>query len=198
MTRPQAPFSLEYILLGYLFQAPIHGYDLYKKITQLEAISLVWHIKQNQLYALLDKLKGNGLLTSSMMPGESYPIRKEYKITSTGRRVFLDWATSPVKHGREMRQEFLAKLYFAQQSGLLVSLELIEEQKAVCTEWLVSFEASLSKLTDEQYFEKILFSYRLSQTQAMLAWLDDSCIEIQTAHTRLTRLQGINPQNAIV
>jgi hypothetical protein len=87
-----------------------------------------------------------------------------------------------------MRQEFLAKLYFAQQSGLLVSLELIEEQRTVCTEWLANLQASLSNLTDEQYFEKILFSYRLSQTQAMLAWLDDSRIEIQTAHTRLQRI----------
>jgi DNA-binding PadR family transcriptional regulator len=137
----------------------------------------------------MDKLKGNELLTATMIPGETHLMRKEYKITSTGRRVFLDWATSPVRHGREMRQEFLAKLYFAQQSGLLVSLELIEEQKTVCTEWLASFEASLSKLTDEQYFEKILFSYRLSQTQAMLAWLDDSCVEIQTAHTRLQRIK---------
>ena len=107
--------------------------------------------------------------------------RSEYQITSAGRRAFLDWATSPVGHGRDMRHEFLAKLYFAQHSGLLVSLELIEEQRKVCLGWLADFQARLSNLADEQLFEKILFKYRLFQTQAMLEWLDDSRAEIQAA-----------------
>lgn len=193
MSRSQAPFSLEYILLGFLFQAPIHGYDLFKKISQLEAISLVWYVKQNQLYALLDKLKENGLLTSNIVPGEVHLMRKEYQITAAGRRTFLEWVTSPVRHGREMRQEFLAKLYFAQRSGFLVSLELIEEQKAVCTEWLDNLQATLSTLSDDRLFERILFSYRISQIQAMLTWLEDSHTRIQAAHIKEGQAKPVEP-----
>jgi DNA-binding PadR family transcriptional regulator len=184
MTRSQAPLSLEYILLGFLCQGPIHGYDLYKKISNFEGISLVWHIKQSQLYALLDKLAEDGLLTSNMVPGEVHLMRKEYQVTPVGRQSFLAWVISPVSHGRDMRQEFLAKLFFAQKSGFEISLELIEEQKAVCAEWLASLHISYSKTTNEQHYERMIFQYRISQTLAMLEWLDDCRAEIQSVVAR--------------
>lgn len=172
MTRSQNPFSLEYILLGFLFESPIHGYDLYKKISNFEGISLIWHIKQSRLYALLDKLEADGLLSSNMIPGEAYLNRKEFQITSLGRKTFMTWVTNPVMHGRDMRQEFLAKLYFAQKSGIEIFLKLIEEQSKVCAEWLSNLQNSYSKTTDEQTYERMIFQYRISQTQAMMEWLD--------------------------
>jgi DNA-binding PadR family transcriptional regulator len=62
--------SLEYVLLGFLCQGPIHGYSLHKKISDLEAISLVWDIKQYYLYVLLEKLEETGLLSSQLVPVE--------------------------------------------------------------------------------------------------------------------------------
>ncbi len=172
MTRSQNPLSLEYILLGFVFESPIHGYDLYKKISNFEGIALIWHIKQSKLYALLDKLEADGLLSSTMIPGEAYLNRKEFKITPLGKKTFLTWAASPVMHGRDMRQEFLAKLYFAQKSGAEIFLKLIEEQSKVCAGWLSDLQASFSKTSAEQAYERMIFQYRISQTQVMLKWLD--------------------------
>jgi DNA-binding PadR family transcriptional regulator len=172
MPRSQTPFSLEYILLGFLAQGPIHGYDLYKKIGHFEGIALIWHIKQSQLYALLDKLEENYLLTSKIIPGEAHLARKEFQITSLGTQSFLAWVASPVKHGRDMRQEFLAKLYFAQKAGVEVSLKLINDQKAICTEWLDSLQSSLAQTSVEEHFERMTFQYRISQIEAMLEWLE--------------------------
>lgn len=172
MPRTQTPLSLEYILLGFLNENPIHGYDLYKKLKSFEGIALIWNIKQSQLYALLDKLEDVGLLTSKIVPGEIHILRKEYQITPIGRQTFLKWVTSPVSHGRDMRQEFLAKLYFAQISGPENSKKLIEEQTKLCGEWLSSLQLSFSKTTKEQHYEKIIFQYRISQVKAMLEWLE--------------------------
>ncbi len=179
MPRTQTPFSLEYILLGFLNERPIHGYDLYKKIRDFEGISLIWHIKQSQLYALLDKLEDVGLLTSHIVPGEIHLMRKEYQITPIGKSTFLKWVTSPVIHGRDMRQEFLAKLYFAQISGIEVFTELIEEQTKLCGEWLASLQESYSKTTNDQHYEKIIFQYRISQVKAMIDWLGFCRAEVQ-------------------
>ena len=179
MTRSQTPLSLEYILLGFIYENPIHGYDLYKKISNFRGIPLVWHIKQSQLYALLDKLEDEGLLTSNLIPGEAHLIRKEYQITPIGKQTFLTWIISPVAHGRYMRQEFLAKLYFAQKSGVENFMKLIEKQKTVCTEWLSNLQTSHSSTTDEQHYERMIFQYRISQTRAMLEWLDYCRTEIQ-------------------
>ena len=52
--RRSAPFNLEFILLGFLSQRAMHGYDLYKTLVQGGGVGLVWRVKQSQLYALLD------------------------------------------------------------------------------------------------------------------------------------------------
>ncbi len=184
MPRSQSPLSLEYILLGFVCESPIHGYDLYKKISHFAGIALVWHIKQSQLYALLDRLESDGLLTSTLIPGEAHLLRKEYQVTSPGRQSFLAWVTCPVSHGRDMRQEFLAKLYFAQKSGAEAGLELLEEQKLVCGEWLASLQISYSNTREEQRYERMIFQYRISQTQAMIEWLDYCRAEFQGAFTQ--------------
>ncbi|MBN1537639.1 MAG: PadR family transcriptional regulator [Anaerolineales bacterium] len=184
MPRTQTPLSLEYILLGFLNESPIHGYDLYKKLRNFEGISLIWNIKQSQLYALLDKLEDVGLLTSKIVPGEIHLMRKEYQITPIGRQTFLKWVISPVPHGRDMRQEFLAKLYFAQISGTEISNKLIEEQTRLCGEWLSSLQASFSKTTKEQYYERIIYQYRISQVKAMMEWLAYCQDEIQNQFSK--------------
>ena len=130
-------------LLGFIDQNPIHGYDLFKLISQFNTIYLVWRIKQSQLYALLDRLEDDGLVVSSMIPGESHPNRKQYQITSVGRQTFFAWRISPVQHERDVRQEFLAKIYFALQSGHETVLELLETQTELCFEWLSQLQNDL-------------------------------------------------------
>jgi PadR family transcriptional regulator AphA len=173
MTRAQNPLSLEYILLGFLDQEPIHGYDLYKKLGEMNGIALVWRVKQSYLYALLDKLEKDGLVTSKIVPGESFLSRKEFQLTDMGKQNFQTWLTSPVKHGREMRQEFLAKLYFAQSAKNYLYQKLIQEQLQVCSEWLSSLKNDLSKQTNEQPYKQVILKYRISQTRAMINWLND-------------------------
>jgi PadR family transcriptional regulator, regulatory protein AphA len=171
MSREQTPLSFEYILLGYIYQGPIHGYDLYKKISDLKGISLVWHIKQGMLYAMLEKLEEVGLVASEKISSEFHLQRKEYQITEEGKISFLTWATTPVNTGSNMRQEFLAKLYFAQLSGEVVAAELIEEQKSFCEKWLSEYCQNFLNIDAEQHYEKMIFQYLITQTQAMIDWL---------------------------
>jgi len=49
----------------------MHGYDLDKEIATREGIALIWSITQSRLYALLDKLETQGMLTSTLVPGEA-------------------------------------------------------------------------------------------------------------------------------
>jgi PadR family transcriptional regulator, regulatory protein AphA len=171
MPRQTSPLSIEYVLLGFLDQEPIHGYDLHKRLNSLESIGMVWKIKQSQLYALLERLEDDGLVTSKVVPGESHPNRKQFSITSEGRKTFTTWRSSPVEHGREIRMEFLAKLYFALKVTDKTAINLIEEQKRGCSEWLGHMEASYKQIAEDQLFEKIVFQYRISQMHATIDWL---------------------------
>ena len=172
MPRQQSPLSLEYILLGFLDQKPIHGYDLYKKISSFDAISLVWSIKQSQLYALLDRLEEEKLIVSTIIPSESRPNRKQYQITSVGRQTFYAWRSSPVQHYRDIRIEFLAKIHFALETDPEGVVDLIEEQKVYCFEWLNEYQNDLMNSPEDQVYERIVYEYRIHQIQATIDWLD--------------------------
>lgn len=171
MPRQTSPLSIEYVLLGLLETEPSHGYDLYKRLSGLEAVGMVWSIKQSQLYALLERLEDETLVTSSVIPGNIHPDRKQYSITPSGRQTFSDWMKSPVQHGREMRMVFLAKLYFAYQTGAGEAHNLVENQKRLCSEWLGNMEKTLDGLPSDQKFPRIVLEYRISQTKAMIDWL---------------------------
>jgi DNA-binding PadR family transcriptional regulator len=172
MTRQSSPLSIEYILLGLLDQEPMHGYDLYKRLNSLEPVNLVWRIKQSQLYAILDRLEVEDLVSSTIIPGESHPNRKQYSLTKSGRKDFEAWRSSPVEHGREIRMEFLAKVYFALLKNKETTLTLINAQRAACMTWIDNLERLLSETPDTQMYERIVYQYRLAQMNAIIEWLD--------------------------
>jgi PadR family transcriptional regulator, regulatory protein AphA len=179
MPRQTSPLSIEYILLGLLETEPAHGYDLYRRLNGLEAVGMVWSIKQSQLYALLERLEYEGLVTSAVIPGSIHPDRKQYSITPSGRASFTNWKASPVQHGREMRMVFLAKLYFAHQTGASESIRLVDSQQRLCSEWLGNMKKTLDGLPSDQKFPRIVLAYRISQTKAMADWLTAVSLEIK-------------------
>jgi DNA-binding PadR family transcriptional regulator len=173
MPRQSSPLSIEYVLLGFLEKEPIHGYDLYKRLSSFESIGLVWRIKQSQLYAILERLEAEGLVTSIIIPVESHPDRKQYNITTAGRAAFHAWRSRPVQHVREIRMEFLAKLYFALENSSDSAKQLIESQKESCREWLKNMELRVKKLEKSQNYEHIVMEYRITHLQAILDWLEN-------------------------
>jgi DNA-binding PadR family transcriptional regulator len=169
--RPSIPLTHEYILLGLLHTHPMHGYDLYKEIVSQEGIAVIWSVKQSRLYTLLDKLETQGLLASTLVLGEAHPSRKEFKLTEAGQQAFDAWIRNPVRHPREMRQDFLARLYFAAQTSPEAAAHLIQQQQSTCRDWLQGLQERTQELGEERYFERIVYEFRATQITGMLAWL---------------------------
>lgn len=176
--RQSSPLSLEFILLGFLIEKPVHGYDLYREISSVNDLSEVWHIKQSQLYALLEKLEAAGMVTSSHVTTESFIARREYKVTPEGIRSFQVWISLPVDHPREMRQEFLGKLYFARQAGREKAQALVEAQIQNCLGWQSMLE-KLIAIEQPDKFSRTVDSFRLHQVRSMLRWLDEVDSELR-------------------
>lgn len=177
--RIQAPLSFEYILLGLVNEGPIHGYDLYKRYTSLEGVSLVWHIKQSYLYAYLDKLEAQGSLKSFKVQEGNFPLRKEYHITAVGEAALTEWIGEPVAHGRDMRQEFLSKLYFALKISQMMAKSLIEKQQAACSGWLETALSAYQSVAENQIYERMVFQFRISQIHSFLDWLANCRMELE-------------------
>jgi DNA-binding PadR family transcriptional regulator len=172
------PLTTEYALLGFLRQRPMHGYEIHQQLSAPNGLGLVWHLKQSRLYALLAKLEQGGFVTTAMEPQENRPARKVFSLTSQGQAAYLAWMQNPVERGRRLRLDFLAKLYFSLQEGPENARSLINRQTAVCRSWLIEQQSQLDVPADEEPFDRLVHEFRLSQTRAMLNWLN-------TCHTTL-------------
>lgn len=170
MTHSQ--LTIEYALLGFLYQQPGHGYEIYQQLLAEDGLGLVWYIKQSQLYALLTKLEQQGYITATLEPQDARPPRKMLQLTVAGREAFLDWLRSPVPQGRKMRMEFMAKLYFARRLEPAAAVTLIDGQRDICRVWSASLQAQADVLSAEHPFEWLVYQFRLGQVEAMLTWLD--------------------------
>lgn len=166
------PLTTEHALLGFLRRRPMHGYEIHQQLSDPAGLGLVWRMKQSQLYALLAKLEREGYVVATLEPQEPRPPRKVFHLTEQGCAAFEVWLTSPVPRGRELRLDFLAKLYFARQEGVDVVQRLVARQRRACLEWLDEQRRSAEQLRERHHFEWLVHQFRVGQIEAMLAWLD--------------------------
>jgi PadR family transcriptional regulator AphA len=182
-SRRRTSLSIEWSLLGFLAEQPMHGYEISQRLSQAAELGLVWHLKQSRLYALLTRLEERGYIDYTLEPQDARPPRKVYALTPEGRAALETWLHAPVEHGRDFRLEFLAKLYFAQREGEGVLHALFEAQRCLCQEWLARQQADL-EAREPDTFEWLVCRFRLGQVQAILEWLDvseDALLESNTS-----------------
>jgi PadR family transcriptional regulator, regulatory protein AphA len=103
-------------------------------------------------------------------------------LTPAGRDAFEAWRITPVAHGRDLRQEFLAKLYFAQLAGPTYVKTLVEGQRTVSQTMIVTLQARADSA--EQPYARLVYEFRHSQVKASFEWLDRcEAILFPTANT---------------
>ena len=98
--------SLPHILLM-LLESPMSGYEL-KGEFEAGAITF-WPALPSQIYATLQKLEEQGLLTSSRASSSRGPNRRVYDRTDAGWAELEDWLRSGPQIGRE-RYTYIAQL----------------------------------------------------------------------------------------
>jgi PadR family transcriptional regulator AphA len=166
------PLTVEHALLGFLHQRPMHGYEIHRHMVDPAGLGLVWQVKQSHLYAMLDKLEVDGYIAGTEEAQDMRPPRRVFRLTSAGRKAFRDWLSRPVLHGREIRLEFMAKLFFARREGAERVGQLIEHQREVCQEWLANLQAQAAATPGRGSYEWLVYQFRVGQVESMMAWLD--------------------------
>jgi len=166
------PFTIEIALLGYVRPNPQHGYEIHRRYRAADGLGRIWNLKQAQLYAVLGKLEEAGYLTASIPAQETRPARRMFHLTPNGEQAFQNWMTGPVRQPQQLRQEFQAKLYFAQREGAEVCTRLLDEQRQACRRWLAANTAAAEKDAAGSVHLWLLDQFRIGQIRAMLDWLD--------------------------
>lgn len=170
--RATSSLTLEHALLGFLQQRPMHAYEMFQLLSRGKPLGQVWHLKQSHLYALLARLERVGYVATTTEAQGIRPPRKVMSLTAGGRSAFQRWLVTPVAHGRDFRIEFLAKLFFARQSGAEAVAALVDVQRRACQGWLLTLRAQLTSIGAECSYDRLVLQFRISQITAILGWLD--------------------------
>jgi DNA-binding PadR family transcriptional regulator len=173
MAKKSSAHTLEYILLGLIREEPSHGYALFERLTNTQALSLIWQVKRSKLYYLLDKSENEGYLDAVTSSQGPYPDRKVYQITELGLEALEDWLHTPVRSSRFIRLAFLSKLYFLIQEDNQAAASLIEAQLEICHTWLRNLQKQSQPINPSDFISRQVFSFRMGQIKAMIDWLED-------------------------
>ena len=161
----------DFLILGMLHLQPTHPYELFTQLNNTSGIGLIWRFKRTNLYQDINTLQAQDLITHIVQKNSNRPEKKVYNLTKKGLEQFEQWVETPVQHGREIRAQFMAKLYFLrilypERTELMITKQ-IKALRSECKRFVV-------KSTDtETEFSVILASYRLHQLNSTINWLEE-------------------------
>lgn len=157
----------EYVVLGSLMSGRRHGYEIMQFLGS--ALDATWRVSTSQLYVLLKRLEEEGCLESSSESQGTRPPKRVFKLTSQGRKVFLEWLSAPVEHVRDFRMEFLCKMYFFDHLSLPGAPKIVEAQIRVLEKLLDSLRPRSDH--DKSGFKKLVYSFKQRNAESLLSWL---------------------------
>jgi PadR family transcriptional regulator AphA len=163
----KAKQATEYVLLGALFLGPKHGYEISQFLEC--ALESTWQVSTSQLYLLLKRLEHNGLLESNIQEQEMRPSKRVFSLTSKGRKAFLGWLGSPVENIRNLRIEFLGKIFFFHSFSLKEGNELVKGQLACLKK--IKTKLQKKKEGESDSFRKLVFESKLMAVESWQRWL---------------------------
>src|SRR5439155_11358500 len=155
---------------------PRHGYELAAQLQPEAELGDALRVDLSDLYAALKRLERRGYVTSHVEAVGTRPPRRVYRLTEGGEIEFRGWLTEPVRHNREIRIDFVLKLYFQRRLAPEQVPDLLGRQLAAALDLLARFQRESRDFPDGS-FAWILRQMRLSAVQGTISWLE----EVQTA-----------------
>jgi DNA-binding PadR family transcriptional regulator len=168
LTEGPALSLTEWVVLALLSEAPSHGFALAKTLSRTTPLGEVWTVPRPLVYRALGRLDEQGLITEvGEEPGDPGPRRTVYAVTDEGRKAAAQWRAEPVRHLRDVRSAFLAKVLLRRRAREPVT-PLVVEQRAV-------FQPLFQRLADQfgaAEGERVVTSWRYESSQAVVRLLD--------------------------
>lgn len=158
----------DYGVLGLLLDGPAHGYDLQQRLRA--GLGPVWRIAWSQLYNVLRNLEQRGWIRRAGGEASGGPPRHTVALTAEGRTAFFDWAEVPVVRVRDLRVEFLAKLYFVRRHRPEELESLLARQALALRR---AGESLRSAESGDPWVASIAASFRRHQMESALAWVEE-------------------------
>ena len=169
----------EYAVLGLVRQKPTYGYELQRHLSVSRGLGRVCPVEPAMIYATLKSLSGLELI-DGVWDNSVYPHKAIYTATDAGEVEFARWLRQPVGRMREVRLDFLVKLYFAMQEDRVLAGELLASQIEACEQYAdeVAKERAAGAATP---FDRIVLDSKASAARITREWLAKTLAEYRQA-----------------
>lgn len=177
--RRPALGAAEHSLLGLLAGADgMHGYDLARIYTD-GPLGEIIRLEPGMLYHHLKKLERFDLVASQIERQTDRPDRRIHTITDAGSRQLEAWLAEPVRATREIRLDFLLKLFFARRLAPDRLPRLVREQREVLDLLATSLATQIAALPDDAdgRERRSVLALRHAQTRTAIEWLDALAVD---------------------
>lgn len=120
---------LSHAVLALLGDGPAHGYAL--KTNFDAAVGPEWGaLSIGHLYQVLDRLRRDGLVRSTVVPQQTRPDRTVYEITAEGRAELTGWLTQPTPRQSGHRDDHVLKIMAAARAGADAVRDVTRRQRS--------------------------------------------------------------------
>jgi DNA-binding PadR family transcriptional regulator len=175
----QTRISPEFVLLGFLYQYPCHGYDLHRRLEQ--EFGFIWHLSQSQTYNILKRLSSQGYINAALVKQEKLPSRQLFHLSESGMQRFNTWLAAPTRCSvHAIRVEFITRLYFIQLYQPEKIQETIYLQYQDVKKGLSRLEELRKHFPEDQVFNYLALDMRIRLLNSILSWLNECQNIIET------------------
>ncbi|MET9254156.1 PadR family transcriptional regulator [Streptomyces sp. NPDC048182] len=167
---------LELAILGFLYDTPLHGYELRKRITALTGH--VRPVAEGTLYPAIKRLEKAGLLARTTQPGSAAAPRHVLTLTDEGRQELRRRLAEPARLDITDENRWFTLLAF------LRHLEDVGAQRAVLERRLTFLEEPASFFYDgerplraeelDDPFRRGVLTIARATSRAELGWLRET------------------------
>lgn len=177
--RPLLPG--ECAVLGLLLDGPMYGYEMARHFSR-DGLAELCPIEQSLLYTYLRNVEARGLASWSEVRAGNRPPRKLFELTATGSETIERWLRQPVGRIREVRLDFLLKLYFLHVHNPEAERHLLQQQIAICEDYV----ARQSARTPASEFGRLVVRSKVTAAESTLDWLVAYAQELEHTATAQT------------
>lgn len=170
----------EFAILALLrLHGPMHGYQMARWFEQ--DLAEVCPIEQSALYAYLKVLEQRDLVSWREVRIGKHPPRKIFELTSPGEDEVDGWLRRPVERMREVKLDFLLKLYFLHLLDPAEELSLLVGQVRACDIYRDNICERMEKAAG---FERLVLRSKIAAANATSEWLRAYRLELESAGVR--------------
>jgi PadR family transcriptional regulator AphA len=100
---------------------------------------------------------------------DARPSKRIFTITPQGKEIFLKWLHEPTRHVRDLRVEFMTKLFFFSHLPIRGGKQVVDAQIAHLKSLKLKIRQNHSAETD--LYKRLVYGFKLSTVDARLKWL---------------------------